>query len=280
MKLVGKSKFILLACLICTTVAGCGFKSVDHRSSSIVQYLYPDDPSRAITPSIPKLSLPLIVGIAFVPENASGAQALTEKDKISLMEEVGSSFKQHTFVKSIELIPSAYLTREGGFENLDQIQTMHGIDVIALLSYDQAQFTDKGFASLTYWTLIGAYIVPGEKNDTHTMLDAAVYDIESRKMLFRAPGISHIKSNATPVNLSEKLRSDRIAGFKASRANLVQNLESQLKLFREKVKETPSDYHVTHRAGYTGGGSLDGSVILLLISFVGYRLWRRHYRPI
>ena len=37
------------------------------------------------------------------------------------------------------------------------------------------QFTDEGLASFAYWTIIGAYIIPGEKNDTHTMLDAVVY---------------------------------------------------------------------------------------------------------
>ncbi len=48
---------------------------------------------------------------------------------------------------------------------------MYDIDVIALVSYDQVQFTDGSFLSLTYWTIVGAYVVAGEKNDTSTMLD-------------------------------------------------------------------------------------------------------------
>ena len=43
---------------------------------------------------------------------------------------------------------------------------MFGIDVIVLLSYDQVQFRDEGLLSLTYWTVVGAYTIPGEKNDT------------------------------------------------------------------------------------------------------------------
>ena len=139
------------------------------------------------------LSLPLKVGIAFVPETLGIHQSFTEKDKMELMTEISRHFKSYDFVKSIDQIPSAYLTSKGGYANLDQIRTMYGIDVIALISYDQTQFTDEGFTSLAYWTLIGAYVVRGEKNDTHTMVDASVYDIKSRKMLFRAPGISHIK---------------------------------------------------------------------------------------
>ena len=152
---------------------------------------------------------------------------------------------------------------------------MYGIDVITLLSYDQTQFTDEGLASITYWTIIGAYIIPGEKNDTHTMVDATVYDILSRKMLFRAPGTSHIKSNATPVNLTEQLRKDSLESFKFASTDLIKNLDTQLQLFKEKIKEAPEDYQITHRPGYTGGGSLDASFIIVLTLLSGYGLWIR-----
>jgi len=259
-------------------VTSCGIHKQHHRSSSVVQYLYPDKQNYIEVPGIPRLALPLRIGIAFVPENTTKSQALTETDKMGLMKEVSQHFKKYEFVKSIELIPSAYLMNDGGFANLDQIRTMYGIDVITLLSYDQTQFTDEGLASITYWTIIGAYIIPGEKNDTHTMVDATVYDIRSRKMLFRAPGISHIKSNATPVNLTEKLRKDSLDSFKAASRHLVKNLDAQLQVFREKVKETPDDYQITHRPGYTGGGSLDGFFIIFLALLGGYSLWTKKNR--
>lgn len=150
--------------------------------------------------------------------------------------------------------------------------------VIVLLSYDQTQFTDEGLASITYWTLIGAYIVPGEKNDTHTMVDAAVYDIKSRKMLFRAPGISHIKGKATPVNLTEQLRNDSLQSFKDASGDLVTNLDQQLALFKEKVKEAHSDYKIVHQPGYTGGGSLDASFLISISILSGYWLLMKQSR--
>lgn len=48
---------------------------------------------------------------------------------------------------------------------------------------------------------MGAYVVQGERNDTHTMMDTAVYDTSSRKMLFRDPGIGRVKGSATPTSL-------------------------------------------------------------------------------
>ena len=71
------------------------------------------------------------------------------------------------------------------------------------------------------------------------MLDAAVYHIPSRKLLFRAPGLSRIKGSATPVNLSEQLRADSLAGFKEASVDLVANLKVQLEEFKTKVKESP-----------------------------------------
>lgn len=263
---------LLLSVACISPVTGCATSS-SHHSSSVVQYLYPEQKEPVETPAIPLLSLPLKVGIAFVPETSGEHHNLTEKDKMDLMKEVSAHFEKYDFVKSIEVIPSAYLTQKGSFANLDQIRTMFGADVIALLSYDQTQFTDEGLASITYWTLIGAYVVPGEKNDTHTMMDAAVYDIKSRKMLFRAPGISYIKSKATPVNLSEQLRMDGLNSFKEASHDLVKNLDEQLTLFKEKVKQAPQSYQVVHKPGYTGGGSLDALFVSFAAALGGLRLW-------
>ena len=179
---------------------------------------------------------------------------LSETDKTALLEKVGQRFEQFDFIDAIEIIPSAYLIPQGSFANLDQIRTMYDIDVIALVSYDQTQFTDEGIASITYWTLVGAYVVPGEKNATHTMVDAAVYDIGSRTLLFRAPGVSRVKSKATPVNLSEQLRKDRLVAFERAADDLIVNLEEQLRRFRESIEQEPEKVKITRRDGYSGGG--------------------------
>ena len=189
------------------------------------------------------------------------------------MVRVSSEFRALPFVKDIELIPTAYLTKSGGFTNLDQVRKKYGIDVIALLSHDQVQHTDEGLLSLSYWTIVGAYIIKGEKNDTSTMVDAAVYDIPSRKMLFRAPGASQIKGSATLVNLSEQLRTDSSNGFRLATDDLVANLQDELNRFKEKIKEMPGEYAVVHKPGYTGGGSLGGAFALTLLTLGGLALW-------
>lgn len=269
---IGSMIFFLFSMLGCAEFYG---KRQKRYTSSVVEYLYPEK-EIAEVPAIPKLSLPLRVGIAFVPESGRGPETnLSRKDKMELMERISAEFQTLPFVKEIELIHSDYLTKGGGFTNLDQIRTMYGIDVIALISHDQVQYTDEGLLSLSYWTIVGAYIINGEKNDTSTMLDAVVYDISSRKMLFRAPGTSHVKGSSTLVNLSEQLRADSLKGFHLAADNLVANLQEELDRFKEKVKEAPEFYAIVHKPGYTGGGSLGGGYAVTLLLLGGATLWLR-----
>jgi len=266
-------------------------QNVKRYTSSSVAFLYPDNEHVIETPDIPNLRLPLNVGVAFVPESddapaghtgrpaaglitGSQDQVIPESEKASLLEKVGQRFEALAFVQSIEIIPSAYLRPRGGFTNLDQLKILFGIDVIALIAYDQTQFTDEGMAAVTYWTLVGAYIVPAEKNATHTMMDAAIYDIDSRRLLFRAPGLSQVKSTATPINLSEQLRQDRVVAFDMAADDLLTHLENQLARFKAAIKKHPESVNIVPRAGYSGGGSLSAfwAILCGVIGIVGIRL--------
>jgi len=275
-------------------LSGCAMlrPSTHRQASSVLQFLYPRDKTHIEQAAIPVLALPLKIGIAFVPEEASSrggptfnreGATFTEQQKMALMKEAGDRFRKYPFVHSIQLIPSAYLTPAGGFPNLDQIRSMFGVDVIVLLSYDQVQFRDEGMLSLTYLTLVGAYVVQGEKNDTQTMIDAVVYDLPSRKLLFRAPGISKIKGSASPVNLSEELRHDSERGFQDASTNMVANLQEQLAAFKEEIKASPQEFKIETKPGYTasavGSFSWIESVLLSVMCLAGFLIpggsWRK-----
>lgn len=269
--LQGKS---LLWALLTVTIVGCANHQVS-RKSSVMDYLYPDSDSTFEKPSVPHLKLPLRVGVAFVPgsgethrpgslwvsQSYSGGMPAAKKNEI--LETVSDNFRGLDFVSSIEVIPTSYLTSGGSFANLSQIKTMYGIDVIALVSYDQVQFTDEGMLSLSYWTIVGAYVVSGEKNDTSTLMDTVVYDISSKKMLFRAPGTSQVVGRSTRINASEELRADSIEGFERAAEAMAVNLESQLITFKDRIKDNPSQVKVSHRQGYSGGAANALDIVLL-----------------
>lgn len=264
---------VLAAALSSMLMAGCGASGTARHAASVVDYLYPKGQPAPIDTGPAVLRLPIKVGIAFVPATNESQRDLTsialpENDRLRLLEQVSERFRALPFVKSIQQIPSAYLMPQGGFDNLEQVQRMFGVDVVALVSYDQVQFTDSRNLSFTYWTIVGAYLIQAEKNDTRTLLDAAVFDVASRRLLFRAPGTSHVKGSSTPINLAEEMRESSGKGFELAAADLSKNLEAELDRFKARVKEAPADFRVETRAGAsgsTGGGGGAGAADPLLL---------------
>lgn len=273
---------MMIGSVVLASVVGCVGSRSSRATTSVVDFLYPASNPPEITAQKPVLNLPLRVGVAFVPASTrsyAADSALTESMKQELLKSVADHFKSKPFVAGIEVIPSAYLQAAGSFENLDQVRTMYGIDVIALVSFDQAQFTDQGFMSLTYWTIVGAYVVPAEKNATHTMLDTVVYDIPSRKLLFRAPGTSQVKGRATAINVTKHLREDSVEGFDQAAVEMIANLDRELDLFKDRVRDNPGEIAVINASGpdlgSTGGGAAGPAWLLLLAGLAGSSLWLR-----
>jgi rhombotail lipoprotein len=270
---------LLFASLIALTGCAMFGPASRHQASSLVHYLYPKGMNHPDRPTVPTLSLPLRVGVAWVPEQRHVNEPLhssefSERQRMELLDKIIPQFKSYAFVKSIEIIPSAYLAPGGGFANVDQLYAMFDIDVIALVSYDQVQFVDEGLFSIAYWTVIGAWIVEGEKNDTQTMIDTAVYDIASRKLLFRAPGASRVKASATPINLHQELRTNSGRGFEQASTNMVANLQQQLARFQERVKESPEEFKIVRKPGYAGAGAAGMVEVLATVALTMLLLFR------
>jgi rhombotail lipoprotein len=256
--------------------------------SSALDFLYPEG-SEAIRPTDVTLELPLRVGLAFAPSVNLGAEAFTEDQKLALLERIADDFSQREAIRHVEAIPTGYLQPGGGFDNLEQLVSAFGIDVMALISYDQFQFSESGRSSWAYWTLIGAYVVKGEKNETRTVMDAVIYDIPSRAMLFHATGQDRDKGRATPVDVSKSLRKESEEGFRRATEDLVANLNTALDRFIEQaasgtvrgegtpaiamVDESGQPVRIGGGAGSFGATGLIAGLLLLLPA-LGTR-WRR-----
>jgi rhombotail lipoprotein len=242
---------------------GCVFwdsKRQTAERTSLLDFLYPTESEKELQPTIPTLKLPLKVGLAWVPMSgdARGPRESTGLPAQFLDETLGKVRQQFTnlpFVSEVVIVPGQYLQPKGGFENLNQVRTMFGVDVIALVSRDQKQFADPNALSFLYLTVVGAYVVPAEKNETYTMVDTAVFDIPSRTLLFRAPGMHRSKGRSTYVGLDDALRKEQEEGVVLASKAMVDNLKSELGLFQERIKKQPDTVRVVHRPGYTGGGA-------------------------
>lgn len=239
---------IVLAAL---AAASCATQSV-RTVSSLYDYLYPTGAEVTLTPEPSALRPPFKLAVAWVPESESKGTmtvagipstaldanrgGLSPERKQLLLQRLAERLAKRPFVAQAVVVPSNYLTPKGGFPNLQQVRAMYGVDAIALVSFDQVQFVDEGNSSFAYWTIIGAYMVEGEKNETSTMVDAAVFDIASRKLLFRAAGTSKVKSSATPINLSQELRDNRGVGFDQAVAAMADALDAELVKYEASLR--------------------------------------------
>jgi rhombotail lipoprotein len=223
------------------------------QSSSLMDFLYPNQESRAAhKPEIPVLKLPVKVGLAFVPSKNWQRGGIHSKDQMDLLKKVKKSFLKYDYIDRIEIIPSTYLNGGEGFSTLEQVGRLYDVDVMALVSYDQVTQSLENNAALLYWTIVGMYIIPGNENSIQTFVDTAVFDIKSKKMLFRAPGLNKLEKRTTAIGIDDTLMEKSLEGFGLAVTDMTINLDAELAQFKTRVKEEKIA-KVERREGYSGG---------------------------
>jgi rhombotail lipoprotein len=268
-----------IVALVLAVLTGCG-SMVNHgparQAGSLVDYLYPNaNEAPFMQPTVTQLRPPVRVGIAFVPSPGYN-RGLLETEKTKLLERVRDSFSQYNYIGNIEIIPSTYLRPGGGFNNLDQVARMFNVEVVALLSYDQLQFNDTNKFAVLYWTIVGAYVIKGDRYDIQTMVDAAVFDVKSHQLLFRAPGSSQVKGSATMAGFGEQARAAQADGYRQAVDQLIPQLQNELAGFKERIKSDPR-YQVVNKDGYRGGGSFGwiAAALAVIALLLGHARLRR-----
>ncbi len=263
---------ILIAVIILALLSGCssiwrgaGYeKTREGASSSLVDYLYPSgEIPPAVDNNLPYLSLPVRVGIAFVPSR--NREDISAAEKQELMEHVADAFRDRDYVQSIEAIPETYMRSSSGVQGMKQVAALYGADIMALVSYDQISFSGERDSALLYWTIVGALVVKGNTNEVQTMIDTAVFDVATTKLLFRAPGTHNQQRNVTIMEKSRDLRKLRSASFVAANDDMIVNLDTELEGFRAEV-ERGEGAQVAWKPGSGGGGGVTTLPMLLLLT--------------
>ena len=276
-----KSKSIVLMLtaqvLLLTALTGCMANQVKRGvSSNLVSYLYPDGEMVSHKEDrLPVLKLPLRVGIAFIPESKhDNTFTLTEVEKQKLLQKVANKFKADKAVSSIQIIPEIYLKQGKGFITVSQVASLYDVDVVALVSYDQVAINELNDWSVAYWTIVGAFIAPGETTEFQTFVDTAVFDVTTRKLLFRAPGIHSDSRLHTGVNFEKGNRKMRNDGFTIASEKMTENLTQELAAFKARIKQGEV-VKVEYRKGYSGGGSAGWLGVLGLFLLVRFTRIKR-----
>jgi rhombotail lipoprotein len=280
------------ATVLALSVSGCGLlehafcdphcRSGSSSSSSLVEFLYPNKAEPPVHDTVPELHLPLRVGLAFLPSHGEGA--LDAAHQAELLERIKQRFKTRHFVNEIVLIPDYYLAGKRGFEGLQGVQRLYGVDVMALVSYDQTFHEENNQWSLGYLTIVGAFVLNGDRHDLSTLVDLAVVDPASRSLVLRAGGWDVRHGSSTLINEERDSRDASIQSFSAATDQMIDHFDAELTRFEAEVRAGNANVRIVNKTnsatgspaqGRGGGGTLGWIWVALLGPLVVARAWRR-----
>jgi rhombotail lipoprotein len=271
---------LIASTLVLCALSACSYSRHIERRSSLLSYLDRMEAPR-VAPDT-RLQLPLRIGIAFVPPEpvrgrwAGEVQTVYPPDaETRLLMIVKKAFMGRDWVSDIVVIPSSYLTPRGGYDNLDQIARLMNVDVIALASVDQLQTSSPRRTSFLYASVIGAYVLPLDRNETRTLIDTAVFHVPSRTLLLHAPGISSITGSSTAMDVQAKLDERSMKGFDYAMQDLAKNLNREVDAFKASVasrERRDVDIVTAQGKSVRGGGAFGWWDVVLAVA----ALWTCH----
>jgi rhombotail lipoprotein len=274
---------LLAAATLSLALGGCAWMDGGHGRSSqsstpLVDFLYADR-KVPVQDAQPELHLPIRVAVSFLPpaiESFGLHPGAIERDKV--LTAIREHFRSLPYVTEIVIIPDYYLHsgKGDGLAQIEQLSRLYRIDLFALVSYDQIQNSYQNDRALAYWTIVGAYFVRGDRNETHTLLDMAVIDPKSRALVLRAGGTSALKGNVTGVGAEQHSIAQTKRGFELATEQLIVNFSRELTEFETRVREGTAPIKVVRQSAKSGGsGALDPLLLAMLLGSVALAMWNR-----
>ena len=279
-------KTILLILLASLTLSGGCTEGVNvltvRKQSNLATFLFGGSEPQNRAQKVP-LTLPARVGVTFVPDDPASTN-IPETTKKEVIDAVRSQLAKHTkYVAMPQSIPPMYLIPKGGVNNLDQVARQFDVDVIVILGVNQFQKHERNpLAAFLDITIIGAFVIPGNKVDTSTVLEAAVYHVHSRALIFRTDGADEQSSRSSLFGSFQTAQNDAVSSIEGASKKLVESIGNALVNFQKfdvakateirpiaetsgkNEKETEQNYWGRVREyRSTGGGSFDAIWIIM-----------------
>jgi rhombotail lipoprotein len=248
--------------LLCAPYCG-GATAARHGSTSLVDFLYPNGTPPPRENRVPELHVPLRVGLAFLPGRGTGTAGPDAALRQELLERVRQHFSERKFVSEIVIIPDYYLSGQRGFSGLEGVQRLYSVDVIGLVSYDQVTHADLNDWSLGYWTIVGMYVLKGNRYDVSTLVDLAVVDPATRSLILRAGGVDTRHGNTTLIEERRESREAGAAAFSAASGQMIQHFDAALTDFEAQVRAGHANVRIVRKDG-SGGGAFTWPWLLAL----------------
>ena len=261
---------LILVVILLSSCSMFGHEKVRHsRTTSLVNFLYPDGKIPDDL-SAPILRLPLRVGLAYIPSIDNNSH-IEPRLKLELLNAIKQQFEGRRYIQNIEIIPEMYISNRQNSNQLQQIQQLYQLDVIALVSYDQIVNRKENLLAITYLTIVGNYIFPGSHFNVSTLLDMALIDLNSQRLLFRAAGSHGSKGTTAEAYTRHQYDQHQNEDFAVAMDKLRTQLSFELQSFEQRLraKDPNDEIQVEAKKGYEM--AIDSQLLLLLILLVLFK---------
>lgn len=218
-------KLIIIG-LAVINIQGCG--TLQPRSSSsmsLSSVLEPVKDSLASTEKKP-LVFPATVAVLMVPGERSH-MVPSSTLRLAAEELKKGLLKNSAYISGVSIINAEDIREK---ISLKTIRDLYGADIVAVISYEQDQRrTQGGFFTLLDLAVIPAFIVPGVKVTTSTVVDGKIIHVPSNAIIFRSSGTNERTTYLARVSTEgSKVDEESIDGFISAINKFGENVSGKL----------------------------------------------------
>lgn len=290
--------FLMLSVFSFVILAGCAALNQRSKFSSSVplsSFIKPVSDSRQIDKKTP-LTFPVSVSILFIPGGTINKGVYTSYGSVpyTTLYKASQELKKQLlanpkYISSVSIIQG---DETSSMISLNDIRSSYATDVVIILSYKQDQSNSQtGAAGLADVTIVGAFVVPGVKINTTTLVDAKIIHIPNNAIIFRTSATNEHSTHSTSYTVESTATEESINGILAATTEIGNSLNKTLTKFdnydmsqampmanlysKESQDKQSNDYWQKVDTYKSSGGGAFGFIPFLMALAICGLAWRR-----
>jgi rhombotail lipoprotein len=218
---------VLEIILVVVAVTGCAHNGRVRESSSMsLDRLIESAKDSRVAPDKSPLSFPASVVILMVPGDGQVPETVLHQAAEKLKQQLVANKK---YIGSVSIVSTFDVNNK---MTLEQVRANYAADVVILIFYRQDQRTmQSGPAALLDAAIVPAFVVPGVKVHTATLIEGVVAHIPSNAVIFRTSGHEDRNSYSTSYSEENVAAAASVDSFNAAMVDFGKSLSSTLNQF-------------------------------------------------
>ncbi len=245
--------------LVAVALAGCAHNGRVRESSSMsLDKLIESAKDSRVAHDKSPLSFPASVAILMVPGDGQVTDTVLHQAAVELKHVLLENKK---YIGSVSIVSVFDVNKK---VTLEQVRASYAADIVILIFYNQNQRTmQSGPAALLDAAIIPAFVVPGVKVHTATLIEGVVAHIPSNAVIFRTSGHEERDSYSTSYSEENVAAAASVDSFNAAMVDFGNSLSSTLDKFDQfdhsKAPSMTALVESGSESGSAGGGNSEAA---------------------